>query len=80
MESNVVKKAKEFVLVTESVNKATSVAFMDRINELLQAGYDVFSSQSIGLDTSGGVSGTGNVMMVVTLVRYEYIRLMESPA
>lgn len=80
IEGNVIKKAKEFVLLTQSVNPQNKVEFMGRVNELLEAGYDVFSSQSIGLDTGGGVGGSGNVMMVVSLVRYEYIKLMDSPA
>ena len=80
MDSNIVKKAKEFVLLTESISPATAAAFMERVNSLLASGYDMFASQSIGLDTGGGVSGSGNVMMVVTLVRYEFIKLVDTPA
>lgn len=76
----VVKKAKEFVMLSESISSQTAPAFMSRVNSLLNEGYDLFASQSIGLDTGGGVSGAGNVMMVVTLVRYEFIKLMDAPA
>ncbi len=76
---SVVKKTKEVVILTESISPATAAAFMGRINSLLADGMDLFSSQSIGLDTGGGVSGGGMVMMVVTLVRYDYIKIVEAP-
>ncbi len=76
---SVVRKAKEYMFLSESINPSTAVAFWSRVNDLLKAGWDVFSSQSIGLDTGGGQSGGGNIMMVVTLVQYEYIKLMDAP-
>lgn len=78
--STIAKKAKEFVFLSESVSANTAPAFMQRVNSLLDAGYDILSSQSIGLDTGGGVGGGGNIMMVVSLVRYEYLQIMNAPA
>lgn len=73
-----VKKAKEFMFRSQSLNASTAGEFWKSINDLLAAGWDVFASQSIGLDTGGGQGGGGNIMMVVTLVKYEYLTL--SPA
>lgn len=72
------KKAKEFLIMSESVSAATRDKFLDRVNAALAEGWDVLSSQSIGLDTGGGVAGSGNIMMVVSLVRYEYFRLIDN--
>lgn len=77
---NVVKKAKETMLVVESVGPENVISFTQRINGLLENGFDLFASQSIGLDTGGGVGGAGKVMMVMTLVRYDYIKLMDAPS
>lgn len=77
---NIVKKAKEFLFLSQSVNEKTVVEFNTRVNSLLADGFDLFASQSIGLDTGGGQGGGGNIMMVVTLVRYEYIKLLDAPA
>lgn len=76
---NVVKKAKEFIFLSQSVNEKTVVEFLGRVNSLLAEGWDVLNSQSIGLDTGGGQSGGGNIMMVVSLVKYDYIKLMDAP-
>lgn len=73
--SEIVKKAVEFRLVIQPVGTANAAEFQGRINALLAEGYDVFSSQSIGLDTGGGQSGAGLVNMVVTLVKYDYLTL-----
>ena len=73
------KKAKEFMILTQSVSPSNKAEFLGRINSMLAEGWDVLTSQSIGLDTGGGVSGAGNVMMVVSLVRYEYFRLVDNP-
>lgn len=73
------KKAKEFMILTQSVNPSTKAEFLGRVNDMLAEGWDVFASQSIGLDTGGGVSGSGSVMMVVSLVRYEYFKLVDTP-
>lgn len=70
-----VKKAKEFMFRSQSLNAASAPAFWQSINDLLAAGWDVFASQSIGLDTGGGQGGGGNIMMVVTLVKYEFLTL-----
>lgn len=70
-----VKKAKEFRFVSQSVNPSTVAEFNGRINTMLAEGWDLFASQSIGLDTGGGVGGGGNIMMVVTLVKYDYLSL-----
>ena len=75
-----VKKAKEYRIVSQSVNPTTVVEFTQRINDLLGEGWDILSSQSIGLDTGGGQSGGGNLMMVVSLVKYEYIKLVDTAA
>lgn len=80
MENGVVKKAKEFLFKSRSVNPSTVIEFIGEINALLADGWDILSSQSIGLDVGGGQSGAGNIMMVVSLVRYEYIKLMDAPA
>lgn len=69
---NVVKKAKEFMFLTQSISAESAPAFNQRVNSLLAEGWDVFASQTMGLDTGGGVGGSGNVMVYVTLVRYEY--------
>ncbi len=78
--SNVVKKAKEYMFLSESLNPTTVAAFFGRVNNLLAEGWDILNSQSIGLDTGGGNAGSGNIMMVVSLVRYDYLKIMDAPA
>lgn len=72
------KKAKEFMVLTQSISPADKAEFLGRVNAMLAEGWDVFASQSIGLDTGGGVGGGGKVMMVVSLVRYDYFRLVDA--
>jgi len=63
----------EFRFMTQSVNGSNAAEFMARINELLQSpteNWKVISSTPMGVDTGGGFSGSGSVMMVVSLVRY----------
>ncbi len=79
MDSNIVKKAKEYMFLSQSVNPSTVTEFWGRVNSLLADGWDVLNSQSIGLDTGGGQSGGGNIMMVVSLVRYDYLKIMDMP-
>lgn len=76
---SVAKKAREYMFLSESVNPSSVVAFWGRVNSLLAEGWDILNSQSIGLDTGGGQSGGGNIMMVVSLVRYEYLKIVEPP-
>ncbi len=78
--SNVVKKAKEYMFLSESLNPTSVVAFWGRVNALLADGWDIISSQSIGLDTGGGNAGGGNIMMVVSLVKYEYLKIVDTTA
>lgn len=73
------KKAVEFRFMSESVNATSAPAFNARVNALLEDGWDVLSSQSLGLDTGGGQAGGGNIMIFVTLVKYAYI-LLTPPA
>ena len=77
---NIVKKAKEYCFLSQSVNASSAPELWGKVNSLLAQGWDILNSQSIGLDTGGGQSGGGNLMMVVSMVRYEYIRLLDTPA
>jgi hypothetical protein len=74
------KKAKEFKIRTASVNPTTVLEFYGTVNKDLAEGWDILSAQSIGLDTGGGQGGGGNVMMVVSLVKYEYFQLAPAAA
>lgn len=74
------KKAQAILFKTHSINPTTAMEFTAEINALLEQGWDVLSSYPIGLDTGGGVSGGGNVMMAVTLVKYGYFQLAPADA
>lgn len=73
------KKAVDYTIKSRSLNSQTVPAFNQEIKDLLDEGWDVLSSQSIGLDTGGGVSGGGNIMVFVTLVKYGYFNVVETP-
>ncbi len=80
MDNNtVVKKAKEFLFMSQSVAAQDAPAFFNRVNSLLAQGWDLFASQTMGLDTGGGVGGSGNVMVYITLVKYEYLKIVDTP-
>lgn len=68
------KKQVEFRFISQSVSAGNALEFMERVNTLLQSGdgWEVISSIPMGIDTGGGYSGSGSVMMAVSLVRYEY--------
>ena len=73
------KKAKAILFKTHAINPSTAPEFTAEINELLANGWDILTSFPMGLDTGGGVSGGGSVMMAVTLVQYEYFQLQPAP-
>lgn len=81
------KKAVEYKIKSRSLNgglplgNPNSVAtFEAEIKTLLDEGWDVLSSQSIGLDTGGGASGAGNIMVFITLVKYGYFEVVNNNA
>lgn len=73
------KKAIDYTMKVRSVNggapfgdPSSVFTFQAEIKALLDDGWDVLSSQSIGLDTGGGQGGAGNIMVFVSLVKYGY--------
>lgn len=81
------KKAVDFKIKTRSLAAAaplgdehSPMTFEAEIRALLDTGWDVLSSQSIGLDTGGGVGGAGNIMVYVTLVKYGYFEVINKDA
>lgn len=81
------KKAVDFVIKTRSITPSQNLAdehsvarFQADIKMLLDDGWDVLSSQCIGLDQGGGIGGAGNPMMCVTLVKYGYFEVVQTPA
>lgn len=82
------KKAVDYLIKSRSVTPSLNLAdehgiarFQAEIKHLLtEEGWDVLASQCIGLDTSGGIGGAGNLMMCVTLVKYGYFEVVQTPA
>lgn len=78
------KKAIDYAIKSRSLNGSlplgnpnSVLTFNAEIKAMLDEGWDVLSSQSIGLDTGGGASGAGNIMVFVTLVKYGYFEVVQ---
>lgn len=67
--------------MVESVNGPEgALHFNARVNALLAEGWDVLSASTLGLDTGGGIGGSAPIMMLVSLVKYEYFKLEFAPS
>jgi len=65
------RKAVDFIIKVAPLDNSTAPLYLQEIKALLDAGWDILSSTSFGIEP-GGHAGAGAIQVYTALVKYQY--------